>query len=139
MFIPGRVILPDSSPDQTSTYSALHDLTRPNYLTRSFLDQISAYPIIPGHLTQLPYPILSRSDFYLPDRIRSPYPTFLPGQVTLRCTFRRVVLHREIFYGVTHAPCFLRNLYVKARNIRPQPCKRFSQNHSFMLTPNDYP
>jgi hypothetical protein len=55
MFIPGRITLPNSSPDRTSTY-----------------------PIVPDHLTRLPYPILSRSDFWLPDRTRPPYPTSLP-------------------------------------------------------------
>jgi hypothetical protein len=58
MLIPDRITLPDSSPDQTSTYPALHSLTHPNYLTRSFSDWTSAYPIQPSHLTQLPYPVL---------------------------------------------------------------------------------
>jgi hypothetical protein len=50
--LPGRITLPDSSPDQTSTYSVLHDLTWPNYLTPSLLDQTSAYPgTLPDFLT----------------------------------------------------------------------------------------
>jgi hypothetical protein len=43
-FISGQITLPDSSPNRTFTYSALHGLTRPNYLTR----------------------FISQSDFYLP-------------------------------------------------------------------------
>jgi hypothetical protein len=56
-FIPGQITLPNSSPDRISTYPALHSLTRPNYLTRYFLDRTSAYPIVLGHLTRLPYPV----------------------------------------------------------------------------------
>jgi hypothetical protein len=33
----------------------LNGLTRPNYLTRSLPDRTSAYPIVPSHLTWLPY------------------------------------------------------------------------------------
>jgi hypothetical protein len=62
MFIPGWITLPNSSPDQTSTYPALHGLTRPNYLNQSFPDRTSAYPIVPGHLTRLPYPVGLPSD-----------------------------------------------------------------------------
>jgi hypothetical protein len=58
-FIPSRITLPDSSPEWISTYPALHGRTRPNYLTRS--------------------------DFCLPNHTRPPYPTSLPGQVTLHC------------------------------------------------------
>jgi hypothetical protein len=73
--IPDRITLPDSSPDRTYTYPALHGLTRLNYLTQFFSrldfylpgltwsypielpypissDQTSAYPIVPGHLTR---------------------------------------------------------------------------------------
>jgi hypothetical protein len=57
MLIPGQITLPDSSLNQTSIYPALHSLTRPNYLTRSFPGRTSAYPILPGHLTRLPYPV----------------------------------------------------------------------------------
>jgi hypothetical protein len=53
--LPGRITLPDRSPEWTSTYSTLHSLTRLNYLTRSLPDQTSGYPIILGHLTRLPY------------------------------------------------------------------------------------
>jgi hypothetical protein len=38
------------------TYPALHGLTRPNYLTRSFPDHTSAHPIIPNFLTRSGYP-----------------------------------------------------------------------------------
>jgi hypothetical protein len=62
MFIPGRISLPGSSPNWTSTYSALHGLTWPNYLNRSFPDRTSAYPIVPDHLTWLPYPVGLLSD-----------------------------------------------------------------------------
>jgi hypothetical protein len=78
-FISGSIILPDSSPNWSSTYPALHSLTRPNYLTpsisdltsaypalhsltqpnyltRYLSDRTSAYPIVPGHLARLPYP-----------------------------------------------------------------------------------
>jgi hypothetical protein len=55
-FIPGQIILLDSSPGRTSTYLALHGLTRPNYLIRSFSNLTFAYPIIPGHLIRLSYP-----------------------------------------------------------------------------------
>jgi hypothetical protein len=55
--LPGQSTLPDSSPDQTSTYPALHGLTQPNYLTRSLPDRTSAEPIVLGHLTRLPNPI----------------------------------------------------------------------------------
>jgi hypothetical protein len=58
--IPSQITLPDSSPNWTSIYSALHSLTWSNHLTQS--------------------------DFYLPNRTRPPYPTFLPDRVTLRCT-----------------------------------------------------
>jgi hypothetical protein len=44
----GQITLLDSSPDWSSTYPTLHGLTWLNYLTRSFPDQTSAYPIIPG-------------------------------------------------------------------------------------------
>jgi hypothetical protein len=54
-FISDRIILPDSPTDRTSTYPALHDLTWPNYLTRSLPNRTSAYPIVPSHLTRLPY------------------------------------------------------------------------------------
>jgi hypothetical protein len=79
MFISGRITLPVSSLDRSSTYPALHGLTqlnyhtrspldrtsaysalhgptRPNYLTQYLSDQTSAYTIVPGHLTQLSYP-----------------------------------------------------------------------------------
>jgi hypothetical protein len=62
MFIPGRIILPDSSRDRTSTYPALHGLTWPNYLTRPFPCRTSAYPIIPAtlpdSLTRSGYPLM---------------------------------------------------------------------------------
>jgi hypothetical protein len=74
-FISSWITLLDSSPDRTSTYTALHGLTWPNYLTRFF----------------------SQSDFYLPGLTRSypaelprctqlltqPYPITLPGQVPI--------------------------------------------------------
>jgi hypothetical protein len=47
----GRITLPNSSPDRTSTHPALHGLTLPNYLTQSFPDRTSAYAIVPGHRT----------------------------------------------------------------------------------------
>jgi hypothetical protein len=56
-FIPGRITLPDSSSDQTSTYP-----------------------------TELPYLIFSRSNFCLPDRTWPPYLTSLPDRVILHCT-----------------------------------------------------
>jgi hypothetical protein len=62
-FLPGQTTLPDSSPNRTSTYPAIHSLTRPNYLTRSF----------------------SPSEFCLPNHTQPPYLTSLPGWVTLRC------------------------------------------------------
>jgi hypothetical protein len=43
-------------PDCLNSYPALYVQTQPNYLTRSFSDQISAYPIVPGHRTRLPCP-----------------------------------------------------------------------------------
>jgi hypothetical protein len=52
--LPGQITLPDYSPNQTSSYLALHGHTRPNYLTRSLLGQTSAYPIVCGHLTRFP-------------------------------------------------------------------------------------
>jgi hypothetical protein len=61
MFIPGQIILPNSSPDRTSTYRS-YPATLPDFLTQSFPDRTSNYPIIPGHLTQLPYPAGSPSD-----------------------------------------------------------------------------
>jgi hypothetical protein len=55
-FIPGQITLPNSSPDQTSTYSALHGLTRQNYLNRSFSNRTSAYRLymatLPNFLTR---------------------------------------------------------------------------------------
>jgi hypothetical protein len=36
--------------------------TLPNFLTQSFPDETSNYPIVPGHLTQLPYPAGLPSD-----------------------------------------------------------------------------
>jgi hypothetical protein len=36
--------------------------TLPDFLTRSFLGQTSNYPIVPGHLTRLPYPVGLPSD-----------------------------------------------------------------------------
>jgi hypothetical protein len=62
MFIPGRITLPDSSPDRTSTHLAIHGLTQPNYLTRSFISRTSSYPIVPYHLNRLPYPAGLPSD-----------------------------------------------------------------------------
>jgi hypothetical protein len=44
-FVSSRITLPNSSPDQTSTYPALHGLTQPNYLTR-FFSQLDFY--LPG-------------------------------------------------------------------------------------------
>jgi hypothetical protein len=126
--------------DHINVYSTLYVHTRPNLLTRFFSQSDFYLPSLTrSYPTELPYPILSRSDFCLPDRTQPPYLTSLPDRITLRCTFHQAVLHHVKFCGVTHAPCFLRNLYVKAKNIRPQPCKRFSQNRSFMLTTNDYP
>jgi hypothetical protein len=105
-----QITLPDSSSDQTSTYPALHGLTQLNYLTRFFfrldfylssltwsypaelpylilllirLLPIQPYTVLPDRIT---LPILSRSNFCLPDRTRPPYSTSLPGRVTLRCT-----------------------------------------------------
>jgi hypothetical protein len=69
MVLLGQITLPDSSLDQTSTYPALHSLTRPNYLTQffsrtdfylpNFLTLLgntslhpTAYPALPNHLTQ---------------------------------------------------------------------------------------
>jgi hypothetical protein len=57
MFTSDRIILPDSSPNRTSTQTALHSLSRLNYLTRSLPNQTSAYLIVLGHITQLPYPV----------------------------------------------------------------------------------
>jgi hypothetical protein len=62
MFIPDRISLPDSSPDWTFTYPTIHGLTQSNFLTRSFLGQTSAYPIVPDHLIRLPYPTGLPSD-----------------------------------------------------------------------------
>jgi hypothetical protein len=52
----GQTTLPDSSPDQTSTYQTL------------------------------PYPISSQPDICLPDRTRPPYSTSIPSKVTPRCS-----------------------------------------------------
>jgi hypothetical protein len=46
--LPGQITLPDSSPNQTSTYLALHGLTRLSYL---------AAPNCLPSLTQSPYPV----------------------------------------------------------------------------------
>jgi hypothetical protein len=53
--LPSRITLPDSSPNQTSTYLALHVLTRLNYLTRSLPDRTSANPTVPSYLTWFSY------------------------------------------------------------------------------------
>jgi hypothetical protein len=86
-FIPSRITLPDPSPDQTSTYPGLHGLTRLNYLTRLFSRSNFYLPdLTRSYPAELPYPISSRSNFCLLDRIRPPYPISLPGRVTPRCT-----------------------------------------------------
>jgi hypothetical protein len=56
-FILGPNTLHYSSPNWTCIDSALYSLTQPNYLTRCFSDRTSAYQIVPGHLTRLPYPV----------------------------------------------------------------------------------
>jgi hypothetical protein len=40
----------------------LYPATLPDFLTRSFLDRTSAYPIVPDHLARLPYPAGLPSD-----------------------------------------------------------------------------
>jgi hypothetical protein len=76
--IPDRITLPDSSPDRTYTYPALHGLTRLNYLTQ-FFSRLDFY--LPGltwsYPIELPYPISSDQT--------SAYP-IVPGRVRIRCT-----------------------------------------------------
>jgi hypothetical protein len=79
MFISGQIILPDSSPNRTSTYPASHGFIRLNYLTQSLPDRTSAYLIVPGHLTRLPY--LVGLHFTAPNMLTRPYPITLPGRV----------------------------------------------------------
>jgi hypothetical protein len=72
-------------PDHINVYSALYVHTWLNQLTDSCPDRTSTYPALHGlTVAELPYPILSRSDFYLPDRTWPPYPSSLSDRVTLR-------------------------------------------------------
>jgi hypothetical protein len=82
-FISGQITLPDSSLDRTSTYPALHSLTRLNYLTRFFsLSDFYLPGLTRSYPAELPYLISSRSDICLPNCTRPPYPTSLPGHLS---------------------------------------------------------
>jgi hypothetical protein len=91
--------------DHINVYPALYGHTQPNHISQ-FCSESDFY--LPGltrsYPTKLPYLILSRSDFFLLDHTRPPYPTSLPGRVTLRCIFYQAFLHRVTFCGVATSP-----------------------------------
>jgi hypothetical protein len=102
-FIPGWFTLAHSSPDRTSTYLTLHGLTRLNYLTQFFSRSDFYLPdLIRSCPAELPYSISSQSDFCLPDHTWPPYSTFLPDRVTLCCT---QLLTRPYPITIAHRVC----------------------------------
>jgi hypothetical protein len=102
-FISGRITLFDSSPDQTSTYPALHGLTQPNYLTR-LLSRSDFYSrsLTRSYPAELPYPILPPIGLLPTKSYPATLPDFLTWRVTLRST--RLLTHPYLVTLSSRAP-----------------------------------